>query len=169
MQVLEKEIQSVQDIAIGQIFYSSWGYDQTNIDFYKVIRKTAKTIELQQIGQQYVEATSSLSEYVTADPDKILYDYEWVDPSNEYYVKKVSGKGWEVAPNQGDEWGFGSEWSSKPRWADHSVIEDAVLYRKAKISKHVVKFSGSEPYVRITSYAHASLWNGQKLHQSHWA
>ena len=26
----------------GDIFYSSWGYEQTNIDFYKVVKKVGK-------------------------------------------------------------------------------------------------------------------------------
>ena len=37
------------DIKIGDIFYNSWGYDQTNIDFYQVISTTAKTITLRAI------------------------------------------------------------------------------------------------------------------------
>lgn len=30
----------------GGIFVSSWGYDQTNVDFYKVVKVTAKTVML---------------------------------------------------------------------------------------------------------------------------
>jgi hypothetical protein len=37
------------NIKIGDIFYNSWGYDQTNIDFYQVVKTTAKTITLRQI------------------------------------------------------------------------------------------------------------------------
>jgi hypothetical protein len=32
----------------GQFFYSSWGYEQTNVDFYKVIAVTAKSVKIQQ-------------------------------------------------------------------------------------------------------------------------
>jgi len=32
---------------IGKFFVSSWGYDQTNIDFYKVVGATAKRVRLQ--------------------------------------------------------------------------------------------------------------------------
>lgn len=39
-----------QQIKVGDIFYSSWGYDQTNIDFYQVTRVISdKTIELRPI------------------------------------------------------------------------------------------------------------------------
>lgn len=29
-----------------EFFYSSWGYEQTNIDFYKVLKRTAATVTL---------------------------------------------------------------------------------------------------------------------------
>lgn len=38
------------DIKPGDIFYNSWGYEQTNIDFYQVISTTAKTITLRAIN-----------------------------------------------------------------------------------------------------------------------
>jgi hypothetical protein len=37
------------NIKAGDIFYNSWGYDQTNIDFYQVVATTAKTISLRKI------------------------------------------------------------------------------------------------------------------------
>lgn len=35
-------------IKVGDFFVSSWGYDQTNIDFFKVIALTPKGIKVQQ-------------------------------------------------------------------------------------------------------------------------
>lgn len=35
-----------QQIEIGAILVSSWGYDQTNVDFYVVVEMTAKTVKL---------------------------------------------------------------------------------------------------------------------------
>jgi hypothetical protein len=37
------------NIKPGDIFYNSWGYEQTNIDFYQVVKTTAKTITLRQV------------------------------------------------------------------------------------------------------------------------
>ena len=53
-------------MTVGKIFYSSWGYEQTNIDFYKVVEvsKSGKTITLQQIGSQVVEVNGYCSEDV---------------------------------------------------------------------------------------------------------
>ena len=39
----------MHNIKAGDIFYNSWGYDQTNIDFYQVVAATAKTITIQKI------------------------------------------------------------------------------------------------------------------------
>lgn len=37
-------------VSVGDIFYSTWGYEQTNVDFYQVTRKTAKTLTLRPIS-----------------------------------------------------------------------------------------------------------------------
>ena len=37
------------NIKIGDIFYNSWGYEQTNIDYYQVVKATKKTISLRRI------------------------------------------------------------------------------------------------------------------------
>ncbi len=36
---------------VGCILNSSWGYEQTNIDFYKIVKRSNNFITLQQIGQ----------------------------------------------------------------------------------------------------------------------
>jgi hypothetical protein len=47
----------VEKIEVGTIFVSSWGYDQTNIDFYKVVKMTDKTVWLQEVEKEYVKQT----------------------------------------------------------------------------------------------------------------
>lgn len=37
-------------IKVGDFFVSSWGYDQTNIDFYKVVGVTAKCVKIQKVN-----------------------------------------------------------------------------------------------------------------------
>lgn len=43
------------NIKVGEIVYNSWGYDQTNIDFYQVTATTAKTITLRAIQSKTTE------------------------------------------------------------------------------------------------------------------
>ncbi len=42
-------------IKIDDIFYDSWGYDQTNIDFYQVVGITDKSVKLKAIKSQQDE------------------------------------------------------------------------------------------------------------------
>lgn len=43
----------LETIAVGDIFYGSWGYEQTNVDFYQVVeRKGRETFVLQELRQQ---------------------------------------------------------------------------------------------------------------------
>ena len=49
MTEIKPYIEPKHNIKIGDIFYNSWGYDQTNIDFYQVVATTAKTITLRAI------------------------------------------------------------------------------------------------------------------------
>lgn len=41
--------------AVGDILVSSWGYDQTNIDFYQVVGVTAKSVKIRAIGKTCTE------------------------------------------------------------------------------------------------------------------
>lgn len=41
---------------VGDVLYSSWGYDQTNIDFYEVVKvNSPKVVTLRQIGSKYTK------------------------------------------------------------------------------------------------------------------
>ncbi len=42
------------DIKIGDVFVETWGYDQTNVDFFEVIRTMPKTVEIVRIRAEEV-------------------------------------------------------------------------------------------------------------------
>lgn len=46
----ERAAAYMEQVHVGDFFYSSWGYEQTNIDFYQVTKKTAKTVTLQPVS-----------------------------------------------------------------------------------------------------------------------
>jgi hypothetical protein len=144
-QVLEaKKIESMADVEIGHILSASWGYDQTNIDYYKVIRKTAAMVELRAIGQKFVEANSSMSEYVMPDPDSELFDSNYVPRA------KAIKNGYEIT-NDYD----GGEWVD--------AKYPAITKHKASFDKH------NGLCVKFASYKYAYSWDGKKDFQSHWA
>ncbi len=76
--------QKAQDnVKVGDIFRCSWGYEQTNINFYKVVsKKGAATVELQEIGYNTVEETSWCSADVVADPTR---------HKGEVFTKRLNG------------------------------------------------------------------------------
>jgi len=46
-----KEVVQSNPVKINDIFYSSWGYDQTNIDFYMVVDVTKSSVKVVSIGE----------------------------------------------------------------------------------------------------------------------
>jgi len=60
----------VKPVKAGQIYYASWGYDQTNIEFAKVLKvsPTGKTVICVMMSQKIVEHTGFMAE--TVIPDK---------------------------------------------------------------------------------------------------
>lgn len=60
----------------GEIYYDSWGYDQTNIDFYKVLEAGKKSITMIKIGSKYAEnqpsGNSPMSAYVVPNPECLI-------------------------------------------------------------------------------------------------
>jgi hypothetical protein len=51
----------------GTILYSSWGYEQTNVDFYEVIERKGQTVTVQRIGSTIVEEWQNYTGKVVAD------------------------------------------------------------------------------------------------------
>ena len=51
----ERRLTRDHDIKVGDIYYTSWGYDQTNIDFYKVVNVRGSRIDLKELTQKYAD------------------------------------------------------------------------------------------------------------------
>jgi len=62
-------------IAVGDVIYNSWGWEQTNVDFYKVVRATEKSVWVKKMPASIrsSEGLSSMAGY--AEPiDEIVGD-----------------------------------------------------------------------------------------------
>ncbi len=44
---------------VGDVLVSSWGYDQTNVDFYQVIAVTKASVRIRKIGKNYLVSQAS--------------------------------------------------------------------------------------------------------------
>lgn len=60
------------EIQPGTIFVSSWGYDQTTVDFFEVISATAKTVQLRPIAKDRGPESRYMSDEVTPKPGEYI-------------------------------------------------------------------------------------------------
>jgi len=49
---IHRDLEESQKFKPGTILYSSWGYEQTNIDFYQIIERKGQFVTLQEIGSE---------------------------------------------------------------------------------------------------------------------
>jgi len=64
----------VHDVKVGDIFKSSWGYDQTNVDYYQVVKLCGKSMaEVREIAQDQ-EETGFMSGWCVPHPGMFLDD-----------------------------------------------------------------------------------------------
>jgi hypothetical protein len=70
---------------LGKVFYTSWGYDQTNVEFYQVVGlKGKKTVILKELECDYV-ASGDMQGKVTPKLDCFENDKEVVSRLNFKY------------------------------------------------------------------------------------
>lgn len=74
-EIKQSKKEEVKAVEVGQIFSCSWGYDQTNVDFYQVTEKKGLTFTIQEIGCERSDSGGSdMSNYLTAVKDSFLKD-----------------------------------------------------------------------------------------------
>lgn len=75
MQERKNEAQKAAEaIQVGTILHYSWGYDQTNCQFFQVIAKTGRKVTIREIASKSVgnPGGSSMSDYVSPVRDAFL-------------------------------------------------------------------------------------------------
>lgn len=60
---------------VGDLLANSWGYDQTNVDFWQVVRVGKKCVWIRRINGRTVEATGGMSSNVTPVKDAFSERY----------------------------------------------------------------------------------------------
>lgn len=53
----QKEMNANVTVSVGDVFVNSWGYDQTNVDYYQVVEVKGKTATLRPIASSMVEGS----------------------------------------------------------------------------------------------------------------
>ena len=114
-------------ISVGDIFVNSWGYDQTNIDFYKVIRLTGAGVEIVPIGKKFVSQNGPGGNRVVPDPNTIRdrdvitgIGVAWDDRADKKSkVCKITSSG-NLVLKSGEHWA--SKWDGQPEYETDSMF-----------------------------------------------
>jgi len=90
-----------QAFQIGDIYYDSWGWEQTNIDFYQILEVKPKSVVVRKVAERYCESEglSSMAARVAPVPNKFIAEQEvkrikvMVKAGQEpqYYIKSKHG------------------------------------------------------------------------------
>jgi hypothetical protein len=73
----------------GQIFYNSWGYEQTQVDFYKVLEVRGRRVQLIEIGCETTEYAGPHAEYVKPIPDALIGEPFWKTAADRGFATRV--------------------------------------------------------------------------------
>jgi len=92
--VKEKVKSNKYGVNIGDIFYISWGYDQTNVNFFQVIELVGNvSVRIKEISDEHVQSNCNMSGYVKAVKDKFIGGIFIKDKDNGD-LKKVQLSSW---------------------------------------------------------------------------
>jgi hypothetical protein len=95
------------------IIYNSWGYDQTNIDFYQVVEVKEKSIVIRAICQETVKQDDEhgMTERVVARRDKFKEDSEPMTKRVQWFMGEAM-----ISMDHG----AAKLWNGKPMYQSHT-------------------------------------------------
>ena len=95
-----------EDLQVGDIVYTSWGYDQTNVHFYQVVKRTPKMVHLREVEKmRCVKKLSDMLGHAVARKDVF---------STEKVTKhRIQYRGIRVSIKM--NYSYASKWDGKPK------------------------------------------------------
>ena len=112
---------------VGDTLYSSWGYDQTNIEFFKVVKVSEFSVWIQEVGSKIVEVTGWAHEKVVPNDSPEYQVRNWDNVEDAFgnvnpYITKTHSISRHKIQDYGDGYGvslnsFSSAWvwDGKPK------------------------------------------------------
>lgn len=112
--IVTKEIVNAYGVKTGDIFYTSFGYDMTLVDFYQVVRVMPKSVSVKRIKNKIVENESGFSgkcvpvknNFVDDNIYNTRTDFSW--NGKEKILKNADGRKH-----------IGYEWQNNPVYFNH--------------------------------------------------
>jgi hypothetical protein len=92
----------MEKIIVGDILVYSWGYEQTNIDCYQVIKRTEKMVYINKIGTEVVRSINDMIRCVEPKKDDFV---------GEVIRKKIKFNGSYEYVNM--DFGIADKWNNK--------------------------------------------------------
>lgn len=93
-------------IAVGTIVYNSWGYDQTNVDFYEVVKTSGNYVWLQRLAESATENGFMSSSNTMPQPG-----------TSHGAITQHRVKVWQSGQSVTFKHGSGSIWDGKPKYS----------------------------------------------------
>lgn len=100
-----KAFDATQAFTVGDILVSSWGWEQTNVDFYEVIAVTRGQVTIEKIGQRTDKTLTDMAENVVANP---------AYRTGEVTRHRVTSDGVKIA-----SYAHAYKWDGKPKYQSH--------------------------------------------------
>lgn len=98
------------NVQVGDLFHTSWGYEQTNVDFFQVVeRKSPTRVVIRQIAKETVEETSWCSDRVSPLKDTFIGEAKTVTISKYGNLSNADHYGNNAYPNK-DQASFHRSW-----------------------------------------------------------
>lgn len=117
-------------VKVGDFFVESWGYDQTNITFYKVVGLTAKSVKVQEWTQKVSEGEGTYDMVVPGDKPRQNSHWSMNEDGETTFItedtpvktKRLLYRGSAVPYIKTRDWGsWGHLWSGEPQYQTNSL------------------------------------------------
>jgi|TARA_R100000482_G_scaffold58241_1_gene21142 hypothetical protein len=98
-----------ENYKVGDILYSAWGYDQTNIDFYQIVKKTKSMVTIQMIGKETEVTGNGYDNRVMPVKDNFISKEikKKVGPYGISLNTYANASLWDGHPKYETAWGYG--------------------------------------------------------------
>lgn len=102
---------------VGDIFYSSWGYEQTNVTFWQIVKLTEKTAWFRPVKKQTIDIHTSMSGTTAPIPNEFI-DYPLAKTKDSIVRKRIN-------PNHPNELYGNRSWDTFYRYDGQPVYESS--------------------------------------------
>lgn len=76
----------------NEMIAATWGYEQTNVTFFKVLKRTNNSVTLQEWEQEFVSEAGYLAEVVKAGTKPAKEQDHYIDENGDFQTRIIDAK-----------------------------------------------------------------------------